>query len=705
MDLKLSPDLFLGLQELQYFKNSIKDEGYKKLFQKSVSRYGVVKTPTDTLFTSLKVIAGSSNKVTIKAGIAIDKNIQFIEVLNDLTDYFTIPSDSVPRYIVIKYNTTSIEDGTVAIAANGTVTGTGTLFTERIRGGAENPTKISFPNSSVNTGEYTVLAVQSDTHLTLNVAGSLLTVESGKQYATVGCFTPGIAIDTNNKYPFVRDSYTIELRTSSTLVDGEEFILAKVINDGANLIISERRPSNKFSLIPVDDDIVSPTNPIIGVESIKYQNFRNPSDKNLVKIGWSWSTVSWSVNQDKGQITLNNGSGGIWTQLPALLIPGHTFIGWWVLFESTGRSFQITGQSNPAGLWVFDMEYDPSYPLSGGNVSIIPNCDLVEIVVTNANNSTANQIHSFATTSGSCVIELEAGTQSLIKWRHTKADKTTPLVVLNSGQYYAENSYNINGEVIELVQTPYVSGLITPMVSPLNFYDNLFPGVIVMWAGDPNILPPNFFLCDGNNGTPDLSSRFVVGYKAGDDIYGTIGGVGGEAESKLVLTNLPPIIPQGVIQNTNHSHSYKDAFYAEVFDWSSIPAGFGQEVQDNTVIGAGNSDLDNNHLYYKVRSTEVSVDFNPTFLGTAFGGQDGQALPFSNLPPYYILAFIMKKIPTYPSVSSTVTGGLIDLDTLPHCKSDEDAGTNFGVLVGKPYKLSADNIYGSAFGLIKIREI
>jgi len=39
-------------------------------------------------------------------------------------------------------------------------------------------------------------------------------------------------------------------------------------------------------------------------------------------------------------------------------------------------------------------------------------------------------------------------------------------------------------------------------------------GVILLWSGLPGAIPAGYVLCDGNNGTPDLRNRFIVG--AGD---------------------------------------------------------------------------------------------------------------------------------------------------------------------------------------------
>jgi len=36
-------------------------------------------------------------------------------------------------------------------------------------------------------------------------------------------------------------------------------------------------------------------------------------------------------------------------------------------------------------------------------------------------------------------------------------------------------------------------------------------GMILLWSGAIVDIPPGYSLCDGNNGTPDLRDRFVIG--------------------------------------------------------------------------------------------------------------------------------------------------------------------------------------------------
>jgi len=41
-------------------------------------------------------------------------------------------------------------------------------------------------------------------------------------------------------------------------------------------------------------------------------------------------------------------------------------------------------------------------------------------------------------------------------------------------------------------------------------------GIISLWSGSIATIPPGWALCDGNNGTPDLRDKFIVGAKQDD---------------------------------------------------------------------------------------------------------------------------------------------------------------------------------------------
>src|SRR5690625_7224204 len=64
-------------------------------------------------------------------------------------------------------------------------------------------------------------------------------------------------------------------------------------------------------------------------------------------------------------------------------------------------------------------------------------------------------------------------------------------------------------------------------------------GAIIMWAGAINEIPAGWALCDGTNGTPDLRSRFVVGYNSSEADYNAVGKVGGAKDVTLTEAQMP----------------------------------------------------------------------------------------------------------------------------------------------------------------------
>lgn len=134
----------------------------------------------------------------------------------------------------------------------------------------------------------------------------------------------------------------------------------------------------------------------------------------------------------------------------------------------------------------------------------------------------------------------------------------------------------------------------------------ILPGTVTAFSGtfkdgypiDKNtgLVNKEWHLCDGANGTPDLRSRFIYG---GDGTNN--GATGGEASHTLTEAELPKITP-----STNNNL------------WNS----------DNTVSGEANT-----VLWGKAHGTDnLFKHFN------SFGGNQ----PHNNLPPYYVLSYIMK---------------------------------------------------------------
>ena len=130
-------------------------------------------------------------------------------------------------------------------------------------------------------------------------------------------------------------------------------------------------------------------------------------------------------------------------------------------------------------------------------------------------------------------------------------------------------------------------------------YGTIPVGGIIMWSG--RTVPDGWALCNGQNGTPDLLNRFVLGSTAAE-----CGRTGGNARIRLTTNQMP-----------RHRHEYfgddqlegRDDATTQVSRW---PGGY----------DADSSKKGNAKVYWS--------------------GETGKGEEIDILPPYYQLAFIMR---------------------------------------------------------------
>jgi len=136
---------------------------------------------------------------------------------------------------------------------------------------------------------------------------------------------------------------------------------------------------------------------------------------------------------------------------------------------------------------------------------------------------------------------------------------------------------------------------------------NLPIGGIIMWNGSVATIPAYFSLCDGDNGTPDLTDRFVIG--AG-------GAYAPDASGGLATHN-------HTIPNTGAAGSHTHSFSGN----SGGPSGAAVAA----ITGSGGASSTHTHSL----SGSTGPDGSHTHSVPNAG-------PASNLPPYYALCFIMR---------------------------------------------------------------
>lgn len=133
-------------------------------------------------------------------------------------------------------------------------------------------------------------------------------------------------------------------------------------------------------------------------------------------------------------------------------------------------------------------------------------------------------------------------------------------------------------------------------------------GVIVMWSGSIDDIPNGWALCDGNDGTPDLTSRFIRSVPNSSTDPGSTGG------------------------STTHSHgagSYSASSHTHSYSGTTS-----EYTADSCCAGSVDAWIRYTNIHSHTYSGTTSSSGGGAISGTSDDG--------SSLPPYYELAFIMK---------------------------------------------------------------
>jgi microcystin-dependent protein len=158
---------------------------------------------------------------------------------------------------------------------------------------------------------------------------------------------------------------------------------------------------------------------------------------------------------------------------------------------------------------------------------------------------------------------------------------------------------------------------------------NLLPsGMIFAWSGET--VPTGWIICDGSNGTPDLRGRFILGEGLGHSLTRSMRARAASTtapDSSSDLSNYllhnyggRENITVGVTEMPSHSHSYNQPGETVVRN------------DHNDIVDWGG-----NHPQGSNSSFKSTIPNTPSF-----NTGNNQPLPFDNMPPYYVLVYIMK---------------------------------------------------------------
>ena len=171
------------------------------------------------------------------------------------------------------------------------------------------------------------------------------------------------------------------------------------------------------------------------------------------------------------------------------------------------------------------------------------------------------------------------------------------LVVGNTSTTPTDNDIHVVGDIT-------CDGTITGTMA-----GSIPSGGIILWSGASNAIPSGYVLCDGNNSTPDLRDRFVVG--AGSTY--SVNDTGGSSTVTLSTSEIP-----------SHTHSVTDPGHTHL----ARTAGSGSS--SGTIMTSGEA----GSLTFGGQMSTVT-----TGISLANAGSGGS---HENKPPYFALCYIMK---------------------------------------------------------------
>ena len=210
-----------------------------------------------------------------------------------------------------------------------------------------------------------------------------------------------------------------------------------------------------------------------------------------------------------------------------------------------------------------------------------------------------------------------------------KADNQTITGVKTFSNGLIGNVTGNSGTATKLATARKINGVYFDGSSDINTFQT---GMIMLWSGSSNSIPNAWYLCNGNNGTPNLMDRFIVG--AGSAY--AVGATGGSSNAVIVShTHTASTDLQGShihsawTDNQGAHNHYVDA------GGTTYVGGF-QGTGSGTAQGIQYTNHAGSHAH------SVGIGYAGSHGHNIVVSTNGESGTNKNLPPYYALCYIMK---------------------------------------------------------------
>lgn len=487
--LKTPSNFIIGSQEFDRFKKSLDEDGFRKLFLKNSIEFGIFANYINGNFDN-GLISQGTNIGTIKNNELFAINNDGNIIYRSLTDNISIADDSQWKWLKISHAYSPNEQFIVSIDKQGNLVCPDGNLIEILRGQPNNPSRISFPNSTLNIYEYDVVEIIDEHNAVLS--GDFIS-ENNLTIAVVGTFTPNISIPLQDKYPFQYDSCTLTavvesvFNTPPTLIDGKEFLLARIKRTGSTITIQDKRSLNIYrdKADYENNNLDISDNALIGIESIRFDSLNSPRDKNLVQIAWAFRSSNWTMDSSVNRVTLIAGEGGKF-KTTSYFTDGD-FDGW-RLYTEDGTFYTVKQSSLSATQinLILDTLDVNKFANTTQQLLVAPNAEAIDIVFTgNSQDSDGidlgDQKLSFPINQEFAIIPLivfENPANYSVKYAYKNFRSYSELTSIPTDTvsgYLRESAFDDNGNQINNNRSTYTSSIQLQLAA--NSYVNVISGL------------------------------------------------------------------------------------------------------------------------------------------------------------------------------------------------------------------------------------